>query len=82
MTGTIRSSYFNDVSGFAGKTSEQKVIGREYNATLSISEAKHLQFIHSPPCSYFKKLFIGTDLGEALLRGMSDKAFPKGLQDE
>ena len=42
-----------------------------------------MKFIHSPPRSSFKKLFIGTDLGEALLIGMSDnKALPKGLRDE
>ena len=60
----------------------EKVIAQEYNATLSTSDKKYLQFIHSPPCSSFKKLFIGTDLGEALKRGMSEnKEFPKGLRD-
>ena len=42
-----------------------------------------MKLIHSPPRSSFKKLFIGTDLGEALLIGMSDnKALPKGLRYE
>jgi len=42
-----------------------------------------LQFVHSPPQSSFKKLFLGTDLGKALLTKMSDnKALPKGLRDE
>ena len=68
---------------FAVTTSKQKVIEREYNAMLSISETKYLKFIHSPPRSSFKKLFIGNNLGEALQKGMSDtKALPKGLRDE
>ena len=68
------------MSGFAVTTLVKKVIGREYNAMLSISEQKYLKFIHSPPRSSFKKLFIGTDLREALLIAMSDnKALPKGL---
>jgi len=64
-------------------TTLEKVIGRrEYSATLSIAEQKHLKFIHSPPRSSFKKLFIGTDLGEALKRMSESKVFPKGLRDE
>ena len=42
-----------------------------------------MQFVHSPPQSSVKKLFLGTDLGKALLTKMSDnKALPKGLRDE
>ena len=32
--------------------------------------------------SFFKKLFIGTDLEKALLRMSDNNALPKGLQDE
>ena len=72
--------FYVTTSGFAVTTSEKKVIDREYNATLSISEKKYLKFIESQPQSSFKKLFIGTDLGEALQRGMSEnKALLKGL---
>ena len=39
-------------------------------------------FVNSPPRSSFKKLFIGTDLGKALLTMSEDKALPKGLKDE
>ncbi len=31
---------------------------------------------------FFKKLFIRTDLGKALLTMSKNKALPKGLQDE
>ena len=31
---------------------------------------------------FFKKLFIGTNLGKALLRMSDNKALPKDLQDE
>jgi len=71
------------VLGFAVTTSEKKVIAQEYNVTVSTSEKRYLQFIHSLPRSSFKKLFIGTDLGEALLREMiENKSYPKGLRDE
>jgi hypothetical protein len=63
-TGIILSFYVT-TSGFAVTMSKKK-IDREYNATLSISEKKYLKFIHSPPRSSFKKLFIGTNLGEDL----------------
>ena len=32
--------------------------------------------------SFFKKLFIGPNLGKALLRMSDNKALPKGLWDE
>ena len=60
----------------------KKVIQREYNAALIISENKYLKFINSLPRSSFKKLFIGTNLGEALLAMSENKAFHKVLQDE
>ena len=54
----------------------------EYNATISTQLASYLSFVNSPPQSSFKKLFIGTDLGKALLTMSDDKALPKGLKDE
>ena len=39
-------------------------------------------FVNSPPRSTFKKLFIGTDLGKALLKMSENKALPKGLKDK
>ena len=53
-----------------------------YNATISIPLRKYLTFVNSPPQSFFKKLFIGTDLGKALLTMSEDKVLPKGLKDE
>ena len=42
-----------------------------------------MKFIHSPPQSSYKKLFIGTNIGDALLIDMSEnKALPKVLRDE
>ena len=35
----------------------------------------------TPPKSSFKKLFIGTNLGKALVKMSEDKALPKGLKD-
>ena len=58
------------------------MIQREYNATISTQETKYLQFVHSPPQSSFKKLFIGTNLGKAILTMSDNKALLKGLQDE
>ena len=50
---------------------------------MSTQVAKYLTFVNSPPRSSFKKLFIGTNLGKALLLTMSDdKALPKGLKYE
>ena len=60
----------------------EKVIHQEYNATISTQEKKYLKFAHSPLQSFFKKLFIGTNLGKALLRMSENKAILKGLQDE
>ncbi len=54
----------------------------EYNATISIPQQKYLTFVNSPLQSSFKKLFIGTDLGKALLTMSEDKALLKGLKDE
>ena len=60
----------------------EKVIRWEYNTTISTQEKKYLKFVHSPLQSFFKKLFIGTDLGKALLRMSDNKALLKGLRDE
>ena len=54
----------------------------EYNATISTQVRKYLTFVNSPPRSSFKKLFIGADLGKALLTMSDNKALPKGLKDE
>jgi hypothetical protein len=54
----------------------------EYNATISVPVRKYLTFVNSPPRSYFKKLFIGTDLGKAPWTMSEDKALPTGLKDE
>jgi hypothetical protein len=54
----------------------------EYNATISIPLRNYLTFVNSPPQSSFKKLFIGTDLGKALLIMSDNKALSKGLKDE
>ena len=59
-----------------------KVIRREYNATISTREKKYLKFVHSPLQSFFNKLFIGTDLEKALLRMSDNKWLPIGLRDE
>jgi hypothetical protein len=59
-----------------------KVIRREYNTTISTQEKKYLTFVNSPPRSSFKNLFIGTDLGKALLTMSDNKVLPKGLRDE
>ena len=60
----------------------EKVIRREYNATISTEEKKYLKFAHSPSRSFFKKLFIRTDLEKAMLRMSDNKALPTGLRDE
>jgi len=54
----------------------------EYTATISTQEQKYLTFVNSPAKSSFKKLFIGTDLGKALLTMSDNKALPKGLKGE
>ena len=61
---------------------DTKVTQTEYNATISIPARKYLTFVNSPPQSSFKKLFIGTELGKALLTMSDDKALLKGLKDE
>ena len=61
---------------------DTKVTRTEYNTAISTQHQKYLTFVNSPLQSSFKKLFIGTDLGKALLTMSEDKALPKGLKDE
>ena len=49
---------------------------------ISKQLSKYLIFANQPSKSFYKKLFIGTDLGEALLTMSEDKVLPKGLGDE
>ena len=58
------------------------MIRQEYNAAISTREKKYLKFVHQPLKSFFKKLFIGTDIGKALLKMSENKALPKGLRDD
>ena len=61
---------------------------RSSNTTTGVHRYKKYQrkkdliFTHQPPESFFKRLFIGTDLGKALTRMTEDKALLKGLQEE
>ena len=41
-----------------------------------------MMFVHSTPQRFIKKLFIGTDLGKALLTMSDNKAILKGLNNE
>ena len=49
---------------------------------ISNPKRKYLIFANKPLKSFYKKLFIGTDLGKALFTMSEDKALPKGLRDE
>ena len=53
-----------------------------YNAIISKQEKKYFIFANQPSKSFFKNLFIGTDLEKALLTVSKEKWLPKGLQDE
>ena len=53
-----------------------------FNRTISTGDKKYLIFANKPSKSFFKKLFIGTDLGKDLTTVSKEKWLPKGLQDE
>ena len=53
-----------------------------FNRTISTGEKKYIIFANQPLKSFYKKLFIGTDLGKALTTMSKEKWLPKGLRDE
>ena len=47
---------------------------------VSVCTTPQLRFLCNPPKSFFKKLFIGTELGRTLLNMSTVKALPEGLK--
>ena len=66
---------------FSSRTSST-TMGVQCHDKYCTKEKKYLIFSHQPSKTYFKKLFIETNLGKALTRISEDKALPKGLRDE
>ncbi len=46
------------------------------------SSTLYQKFVASPPKSFFKALFLGTKLGQALQKMSANKAVPKGLKNQ
>jgi hypothetical protein len=57
---------------------EPKALALRYTS----SSMRYLKFIASPPKSFFKSLFLGTKLGQALQKMSANKAVPKGLKNQ
>ena len=67
----------------AGTTTSNANKKREYSALLtSRYNKKYLDFINKPPKSFFKKLFVRTELRKSLIIKSKDKVLPKGLKNE
>ena len=59
-------------------TVEPKVLASRYTS----SSMPYQKFVVSPPKSFFKSLFLGTNLGRDLQRMSASKAVPKGLKNQ
>jgi hypothetical protein len=63
---------------FIVTTCEPKALALRYPS----SSTPYQKFVASPPKSFFKALFLGTELGKALQKLSASKAVPKGLKNK
>ncbi len=57
---------------------EPKALASRYTS----SSTPYQKFVESPPKSFFKALFFGTDLGRAIRKMSASKAVPRGLKNQ